>query len=59
MTNRDTPPQTPSKPTPGYPEKQPRDPGEAREDGPRKPPNPDEGGLDRTPDEDADPAGGD
>ena len=46
-----TPAKTPDSQS-GYPEKQPRDKEDARKPGPRKPPNPDEGGLDRDPDED-------
>lgn len=38
--------------TPGYPEKQPRDKDDARRPHPRKPRNPDEGGLDRDPEQD-------
>lgn len=34
---------------PGYAEPQPRDGGDARQPDPRKPPNPDVGGLDRNP----------
>lgn len=34
---------------PGYAEPQPRDGTEARQPGPRKPPNPESGGLDRKP----------
>lgn len=40
---------------PGYPEPQPRSPGEAQQPHRRKP-NPDEGGLDRKPDAGQDPA---
>ena len=47
MTGREPPPK-PGK-TPGYPEKQPRDKDEARQPGPRKPRDPDEGGLGRDP----------
>ncbi|WP_165967355.1 hypothetical protein [Luteimonas aestuarii] len=39
----------------GYPEKNPKDKGEAQKPDPRKPPNPDEGGLDRDPDQDGSP----
>jgi len=35
---------------PGYPEPQPRDREDAHQRHPRKPPNPDEGGLEREPD---------
>lgn len=47
----------PSKPghTPGYPEKQPGDKDEARQPGPRKPRNPDEGGLGRDGEQDGKP----
>lgn len=47
----------PAKPgeTPGYPEKHPRDKEDAQKPHPRKRPNPDEGGLDRDPDQDGRP----
>ena len=38
-------------PTPGYPENVPDDSREARQPAPGKPPNPDEGGLQRPPEE--------
>ena len=41
---------------PGYAEKQPRDRDDARRPDPRRPRNPDEGGLDREPQPGADPA---
>lgn len=41
---------------PGYPEPQPRDPDDAQQPHPRKPANPDEGGLERKPDAGQDPA---
>ncbi|MGJ7904076.1 hypothetical protein [Lysobacter sp. 1R34A] len=53
-----TPPAPDPKPgrNPGYSEPQPRDPDDARQPHPRKPPNPDEGGLERDPENGADPA---
>jgi len=42
----------------GYPEKQPRDRADAHRPDPKKPPNPDEGGLEREPDEDGTNEGG-
>jgi len=55
--NKTTPPSPEPKPgrNPGYAEPQPRDPGDARKPDPRKPPNPDEGGLGRDPDSTPDP----
>lgn len=53
MAEPRTPPPTGNDPrpgkNPGYPEKQPRTPGDAREDGAEPPCNPDEGGLGRAP----------
>jgi hypothetical protein len=53
MTTPDktTPPAADPRPArnPGYAEPQPRDGGDARQPDPRKPPNPDAGGLDRKP----------
>lgn len=46
-----TPARTPDAKS-GYPEKQPRDREDAREPGPKQPPNPDEGGLGREPERD-------
>ncbi|UHQ22031.1 hypothetical protein LVB77_15320 [Lysobacter sp. 5GHs7-4] len=46
----------PRKPAPGYPEPQPRNPDDARQPHPQRPPNPDEGGLEREPRTDPDPA---
>lgn len=43
---------------PGYAEPQPRDREDARDPHPRKPRNPDEGGLSREPSETPGPAGG-
>lgn len=40
----------PRKPAPGYAEPQPRNPDDARQPHPKRPPNPDEGGLEREPD---------
>ena len=58
---KSTPPSPDPKPgrNPGYSEPQPRDPEDARQPDPRKPPNPDEGGLGRKPESDPDPAKGD
>lgn len=42
----------PRKPTPGYPEKNPGDKGEAQKPDPKKPCNPDEGGMRRDPEPD-------
>lgn len=44
-----------SPPTPGYREKQPRDKDDARRPGARRPPDPDDGGLDREPEQDGRP----
>lgn len=46
----------PRKPAPGYAEPQPRNPDDARQPHPKRPPNPDEGGLEREPDSTPDPA---
>jgi len=43
---------------PGYPEKQPRDRDDARRSGPRRPPDPEEGGLGRDPEDDGKPGAG-
>ena len=59
--DKTTPPAADPRPgrNPGYPEPQPRDPDDARQPDPRKPRNPDEGGLGRDPDPAPDdPAGG-
>lgn len=52
MSDRTTPPAADPKPgqNPGYPEPQPRDKGDAQQPAPRKPRNPDEGGMARDPD---------
>ena len=58
MSGNQAPPAPDPKPghNPGYSEPQPRDPGDARQPEPKHKPNPDEGGLDREPDNDQDPA---
>ena len=43
---------TPPGEAPGYPEPQPRDRDDARKRGNKPPPDPDEGGLDRDPEQD-------
>lgn len=49
MPGKTSPPAADPRPgrEPGYPEAEPRDGDEARQPYPKKPPNPDDGGLDR------------
>jgi hypothetical protein len=51
MAKQTTPPAPDPRPgrKSGYPEAEPRDRDDARQPHPRKPPNPDDGGLDRDP----------
>ena len=51
MTKKTTPPAPDPRPgrVPGYPEAEPRDHDDAKQPHPKKPPNPDAGGLDRDP----------
>ncbi len=55
MNGKTAPPAPDTKPgrNPGYSEPQPRDKGDAQQPAPRKPRNPDEGGMERDPDEGA------
>jgi hypothetical protein len=57
MPDKTAPPAPDPKPgrNPGYSEPQPRDGEDARQPHPRKPRNPDDGGLRRDPDEDPSP----
>ncbi|MFP7721909.1 hypothetical protein [Lysobacter sp. A3-1-A15] len=58
MSGKQAPPAADPDPgcNPGYSETQPRGPREAQQPEPRHKPNPDEGGLDREPNNDQDPA---
>jgi len=51
MARKTTPPAPDPRPgrEPGYPEAEPRDREDARQPHPKKPPDPDDGGLDRDP----------